>query len=163
MLPGYEPVTRDGVEGRLRRFLLLVTASIFVGTPVELMLEDHTKEPLQLIPFVLCGVGLLTVVAALVRPQKATLFALRVTMLLVAIGGLLGIGLHLWNNFEFEREIRPNAAMGDALMNTLKGANPLLAPGILVVAALIAVAATYYHPALVRGQGAGVRDNFTKP
>jgi hypothetical protein len=69
----------------------------------------------------------------------------------MAFGGLLEIGLHLWNNFGFEREIRPNAAMGDAFINTLEGANPLLAPGILVVAALIAVAATYYHPALVRG------------
>jgi hypothetical protein len=143
-------MTREGVEGRLRRFLLLITAFIFVGTPVELVLEEHTKETLQLIPFVLCGVGLLAVVAALVRPQKATLLALRVAMLLVALGGVLGIALHLWNNFEFEREIRPNLAVGDAFINTLKGANPLLAPGILVVAALIAIAATYYHPALGR-------------
>jgi hypothetical protein len=145
-------MTRDGVEGRLRRFLLLVTASIFLAMPVELVLEEHTKDTLQLIPFMLCGVGLFTVVAALVRPQKTTLLALRGAMLLVGFGGLLGMGLHLLSNFEFEREIRPNAAMGDAFINTLKGANPLLAPGILVVAALIAVAATYYHPALVRGQ-----------
>ncbi|HYP40151.1 MAG TPA: hypothetical protein VEX13_07295 [Chloroflexia bacterium] len=134
--------------------MLLVAASIFVATPVELVLEGHTKDTLQLIPFVMCGVGLLTVVAALVRPQKATLLALRVAMLLVALGGVLGIGLHLLNNFAFEREVRPSAAVGDVLINTLKGANPLLAPGILVVAALVAVAATYYHPALGRQEQA---------
>lgn len=99
-------MTPEGAEGRLRQFMLLVAASIFVAVPVELVLEEHTKEPLQLIPFVLCGVGLLTVVAALLRPQRTTLFALRVAMLLVALGGVLGIALHLWNNFEFERETR---------------------------------------------------------
>lgn len=151
-------MTPEHIESRLRRFLLLVTASIFVATPVELVLEEHTKEPLQLIPFVLCGVGLLTIVAALLHPQRTTMLALRGIMLLVALGGLLGIGLHLLSNFEFEREIRPNTTMGDAIINTLKGANPLLAPGILVVAALIAVAATYYHPALGRDQGLGARD-----
>jgi hypothetical protein len=30
----------------------------------------------------------------------------------------------------------------------LGGENPLLAPGILAVAAMLALAATYYHPAL---------------
>jgi hypothetical protein len=132
-----------------------VTASIFLATPVELALEEHTKDTLQLIPFVLCGVGLLTVVAALVRPRKGTLLAVIVVMLLVALGGVVGIALHLLSNFEFDREIRPNAGMGDTIINTLKGASPLLAPGILLVVALIAIATTYYHPALESGQGAG--------
>ncbi|MEP7291582.1 MAG: hypothetical protein ABI835_07345 [Chloroflexota bacterium] len=34
----------------------------------------------------------------------------------------------------------------------MKGANPLLAPGILVFAAVVALLATYYHPVL-RQQG----------
>lgn len=64
-----------------------------------------------MIPLVLCGVGLLTVVAALARPRKGTLFAVRVVMLLVALGGVVGIALHLLSNLEFDREIRPNAGM----------------------------------------------------
>ncbi len=51
-------------------------------------------------------------------------------------------------NLSFEQEVRPNAEMGDMVMNALKGASPLLAPGALVFAGLLAIAATYYHPAL---------------
>jgi hypothetical protein len=113
-------------------------------------LEEHTQETLQYIPFVLCGIGLVSVIAALLNPQRATLLALRGVMALVGAGGVLGIALHLIRNLEFEQEIRPNAAIGDLLVNTLKGASPLLAPGVMVFAALLALAATYYHPVLGR-------------
>lgn len=137
----------DVVEYRLRNFLLVVTLFVLLVTLVELVLEEHTGEPVQWIPFVLCGLGLIAVLAALLRPQRSTLLALRFVMTLVALGGVLGIGLHVVNNFAFELEIRPNAAVGDVVMDALKGANPLLAPGILIFAALLALAATYYHPA----------------
>ena len=42
----------------------------------------------------------------------------------------------------------PNAALMDAVLNGLKGASPLLAPGTLIFAALLALIATYRHPAL---------------
>jgi hypothetical protein len=136
------------IDLRLRQFLLLLTALTLFGTLGELWLTEHTQEPLQLIPFVLGGAGLLAVAAALLRPQRATLIALRLVMIAVALGGLLGIGLHLANNLAFEQEIRHGAAAGDLLLATLKGANPLLAPGIMVFAGLLALVATYYHPAL---------------
>lgn len=138
------------IESRIRRSLLLLAAFIFLGTVVELVLEEHTKDTIQYLPFVLCVAGFITVLAVLRRPVRASLLALRITMVLTAAGGLLGTVLHLYNNFAFEQEIRPNAAAGDLLMATLKGANPLLAPGILAFAAIIALIATYYHPALGR-------------
>lgn len=136
------------VEQRLRLFLLVLTAFVLLVTLVELVLEEHTEEALQWIPFVLCGLGLVSVVVALLRPQRSTLLALRVVMLLVVLGGVLGIGLHLVNNFAFELEIRASATPADVVIEALKGANPLFAPGILVFAALLALAATYAHPAL---------------
>ncbi len=69
-------------------------------------------------------------------------------MVIVGLGGLTGMSIHMLENFSFERDIRPNAALLDTLVATLKGAAPLLAPGVLVFAAMIALAATYYHPAL---------------
>ncbi|MBL8156945.1 MAG: hypothetical protein JNM70_22415, partial [Anaerolineae bacterium] len=60
----------------------------------------------------------------------------------------LGLGLHLLGNTQFEQEIRPSAAAVDVLLEALKGANPLLAPGILALAGLLAIAATTYHPML---------------
>ena len=136
------------VENRMRQSLLLLAAFIFPGTVVELILEDHTKETLQFLPFVLCIAGFITVVAVLLRPQKLTLLILRITMLGTAAGGLLGMLVHLVNNFEFVQEIQPNAAASELIVKTLKGANPLLAPGILAFAAIIALIATYYHPAM---------------
>ena len=140
------------IEHRFRVFLLVVTVFVLVLTLVELVLEEHTEEALQWIPFFLCGAGLVTVVGALVRPERATLLALRFVMLLVALGGALGIALHLVNNFAFELEIRASAAPADVVVEALKGANPLFAPGILIFAALLALAATYAHPALEQAQ-----------
>jgi hypothetical protein len=74
----------------------------------------------------------------------------RVLMLLVAAGAMYGVYNHAWNNFAFEREINPKAGVGEMILAALGGANPLLAPGILAVAAAVALAASYYHPALER-------------
>ncbi len=141
-------MTSEIVDLRLRRFLLMLTGFIFLGTIGELVLEEHTKETLQFVPFVLCIIGFISVAAALMRPQMSTVLGLRVTMIVVALGGLVGMGIHILENFEFEQEIRPNAEVGELFINTLKGPNPLLAPGILAFAAIVALLATYYHPAL---------------
>lgn len=134
---------------RLRQFLLLLTGFSLLATLVELVLEEHTGETLQLVPFALCGMGLAAVAAVLLRPGRSSLRALRIVMIVVGLGGVIGAGIHLLKNYQFEQEIRPNAAATELVMHTLQGAAPLLAPGVLLFAALVALAATYYHPALV--------------
>ena len=138
------------VEQRLRTFLLWLAGSMCVGTIVELFLAKHYEDPLQLIPFGLCGMGLIAVLAALRRPQRTQLLALRGVMSLLLLGSLLGVYEHLVNNFAFELEMRPSAIWSDVWFQALRGAAPLLAPGILAVAAVVAIAATYAHPALAR-------------
>jgi hypothetical protein len=132
----------------MRVALLILAVFIFAGTLVELLLEEHTQEALQYIPFVLCGLGIAVIVAALLRPVRRTILALRRSMGVIVAGGLLGMGLHLYRNFLFEQEIRPNAAAADLLLETLQGASPLVAPGILSFAALMVLIAIYDHPAL---------------
>ena len=138
------------VEARYRRFLLWVTAGLFLGTPLELWLTEHTGGWQQWIPFALCAVGLLTVASALWAPGRRTLLALRGTMGLIGVGAAYGVYLHLSHNIEFELEIRPSDGLGDVLWDALHGASPLLAPGILGLAALLGAAATFWHPALQR-------------
>ena len=128
-----------------------------VGTTVELFLAKHYEDPLQLVPFVLCGVGLIAVVAVLRRPQRARLLALRGVMSLLLLGSLLGVYEHLVNNFAFELDMRPSAIWSDVWFQALTGAAPLLAPGILAVAAVVAIAATYAHPALARRDDSAVQ------
>lgn len=134
---------------RLRTFLLGLAAFLCAGTMVELALIGHWEGPPQILPFVLCGLGLAAVIALLLRPQRRIIRLLRWVMGVTFAGSLFGVYEHIEHNIGFAMEIRPNATMGDVFFDALGGANPLLAPGMLALAAMIAIAATYYHPLLV--------------
>lgn len=136
------------ILSRLRRFLLVLSILLFCGTVVELLLVNHKEDFVQLIPFVLCGMAVITAFLMLLRPRRFTVLTVRVCMILVVCGSVFGIYEHLTNNLAFQREIKPNAPMADVLLSAIAGGNPLLAPGTLAVAAVLALAATYYHPAL---------------
>ena len=133
---------------RLRRFLLVFSVLLFGGTVVELLLVKHWGDVVQLIPFALCGLGSIAALLVLLRPRRATLLGLRVCMGVVVCGSLFGIYEHLSNNIAFQREIKPSAPTADVLVSAVAGGNPLLAPGTLAVAAVLALAASYNHPAL---------------
>ena len=133
---------------RLRRFLLATAALLFVGAVIELWLVDHNETVVQLIPFALCGLGFIAVVAVLFRPRRTTMLALRACLCLVLLGSLFGVYEHVVGNIAFQKEIHPNATTREVFMGAIGGANPLLAPGVLALAAALAMAATYYHPAL---------------
>jgi len=130
----------------MRRALLILAGFVFAVAPVELWLSDHTEETRQWIPFVICAAGVLTVALALIRPARPTLLLLRSVMTVAALTSLLGMYFHVSGNVAFELEIRPNDTTFDVLFDALKGGNPLLAPGILALAAAIAFIATWYHP-----------------
>ena len=117
-------------------------------TLVELWAEEHTGDPVQLLPFILCGLGAVVIAAALIRPQRTTLRLLRPVMAVILVGSLFGLFEHIEHNLDFAREIRPNSPPSVLLTDALHGANPLLAPAILAPTAILATAATYYHPAL---------------
>jgi len=134
------------IEEQYRRFLLLLSAFILVGTLAELWFEEHFESAMQLVPSVLCGLGLIALLPAWLTPGKRSLQILRVVMALILLGGLFGIYEHIAHNLAFELEIRPNATASEVWGEALHGASPLLAPGILSLAGLLALAATYRHP-----------------
>lgn len=138
----------ETILAQLRRFLLALAAFLLIGTLVELIAIGHTEEALQLVPFVLSIVGLAAVAAALARPRRKTLLTLRVLMLPLALGSLVGVWAHIENNVAFYLEVHGTATTEQLVGEALGGRNPLLAPGMLALAALLAAAATYYHPAL---------------
>lgn len=137
------------VNHRLRIFLMAVSIFMFAGTVIELLLVEHMESVVQLIPYFLSALGVISAIVFLVRPQRRTIWSLRGVMIVVVLGSLFGIYEHVEHNLEFALEIRPNAVASDVWLQALDGANPLLAPGMLAVAALLAMAATYYHPALL--------------
>ena len=141
-------MTADVILARLRRFLLVIAGLLLAGTVLELWVINHTEEPIQWLPFILCGIGLVAVGAALLRPQRRVLLGLRWLMGAVTLGSVFGVIEHIESNLGFVLEIHPNATTEQILTGALGGASPLLAPGMLALAAILAIAATYYHPAL---------------
>lgn len=139
---------QDTALQQLRRFLLGVVAVIFLFTVFELILLDHTEEPLQWIPFIVSGLGFMAVIGAWVTPGLTTIKVLRWVMILVALSSLVGVYLHFSGNLAFTREINPSFTLSESLWPAMKGSYPLLAPGILFLAGILGLAVTYRHPVL---------------
>jgi hypothetical protein len=131
MTPSSQPV-----ETRLRTVLRLAATAIFLVTPLELLLAEHTESPIQLFPF---GAALIGLVGGWAVTRTGTQLRIgRGLLVVVMLVGLLGLWEHIEHNFEFEREIQPNLDSTAAFWKALFGASPLLAPGILILGALLA-------------------------
>lgn len=128
---------------QLRQFLLALSIMLFGGAIIELWLVGHTQSWLQWIPFVLSTIGTAIALTVLLRTTPATVRALRVCMGVIVLGTLLGVYEHVTGNIRLEREIKPTANSSRLLWRGVTGGNPLLAPGVLAIAALLAVSATY--------------------
>lgn len=135
---------------QLGRFLHLLAIALFIGTILELIAAKHYDEPTQLIPFLLCGLGIGLVALAWGRPTVRTIRWLRAVMLVIAAGSVLGVYFHVSGNMEFAREIHPDASLWTLLRAGIQGRDPLLAPGVLAVAAAVSIAATTTTTTLMR-------------
>ncbi len=140
-------------ERQLRRFLLATAAATYLAAAVELVLVEHYADTAQIIPFVLIVAGLAAVAWAWASPSRRSLAALRGVGALVVFGSLVGIGLHVKGNVAFALEVQPDAGLGEVVWDGLSGGNPLLAPGMVALAGVLAAAATHRHPALGPRQG----------
>lgn len=139
------PTTSAEVLRRLRRFLLVLALFLFGGAVVELWLVGHTEDWIQLIAFALAGAGALAVLLVVFRFNSATVRILRVCMIAIVLGSLFGMYEHFTGNVDLAREVQPNSATARLFWRGLQGGNPLLAPGLLAVAALLAISATYRY------------------
>ena len=130
---------------RLRQFLLLLSVLLFSGSLIELWLVGHTEGWIQWIPFVLSTAGLLVCGFVLLKRSAVTVGLLRVWMAVVLLGTLFGVYEHITGNIEFAREVDPAASTSVLLRKGVQGGNPLLAPGILAISAILALGATYRY------------------
>jgi hypothetical protein len=147
----------DQILRRIRQFLLVIAAGVFVMTVTELLFLSHWSETVQLLPFALSAVGLVTLALAYFRPSPRTIHLLRRSMIVIGSCSLIGIYEHMANNLGFRMEIQPNATFLELALATVEGANPVLAPGILALGAAIGWTAAYQHPALEQKPGVVVK------
>jgi hypothetical protein len=147
-----EAIRAEQLVARFRQFLLWLSIAMCLGIVAELFLTEHYTEPLQWIPITLCAVAILPILAVLFRPGPQTIWLLRGLMIVIALAGVLGMYEHVVGNLLFAQEVNAAKANAAPLQTMLTGANPALAPGALGITALVALAATYWHPALNRQQ-----------
>lgn len=138
-------MTPAEVLQQLRSFLLVLAICLFAGALVELWLVGHTEDWIQWIPFVLAIAGSMAALIALFRISAATVRLLRIGMAVIVLGTLFGIYQHIAGNIAFAREVDRSASTKKLIWQGLGGGNPLLAPGVLAVAAVIALCATYRY------------------
>lgn len=137
-----DTLDRESLDS-LRRWLLLIVMTGIVGIGLELLFIGHLEDPLQLVPMGLLPPGLLALAWHGVRPSRASARAVRLLMVLFAVSGVLGVGLHYQGNREFELEMYPSMAGTELVRKTLTGATPVLAPGSMALLGLVGLAAVH--------------------
>ena len=130
----------------LRRVLAAILLLGMSGTFVELLLLGHDEDTTQLIPLVLLGLGIASVMWRVTTKSEASTIAVRGVMMLFLMAGVAGVYYHYSANVEFQRETDP-ALAGRALMMAVLHAKvpPALAPGMMVQLGLIGLAYTYRY------------------
>ena len=122
----------------IRRALALLLTLGLLGSFVELMLFGHYEDPWQVIPLVLIGTAAFALAAMSLQPGLGTIRVFRLVMALLILGGLLGVGLHLRANVEFQTEIDPGLRGWSLMSKALHAkAPPALAPAMLAQLGLL--------------------------
>jgi len=140
-------MTNEKILKNLRTFLLGFSIFIFAGSVVELLFLNHTREPLQWTPFFLIALGIILDTLMLVKPTDGILKAMRLGMWIIVLGGVIGMAVHVAGNLE---EMRQITNFWQMLREGLGGRNPFLAPGVLSMAGVMALAAGYQYPIKVK-------------
>jgi uncharacterized membrane protein len=135
----------------VRRILLVTLVLGLVGTGMELLLLEHFEDWRQMIPLGLIAAALLVLLWHAAQRGPAPVQVLQVLMLVFVLAGVLGLTLHYQGNAEFEREMYPDLAGMELFRESMMGATPALAPGIMIQLALVGLAYAYRHPRLTRG------------
>ncbi len=130
---------------RIRRALLVVAGFLFAGTIGELIAVKHYDGNVNvlLLPFLLCGLGLVGLLVAVRVHDTRAVIAVRLLMAGIAASSLIGVYQHLNGNAEFARELHPKSTTWELLKAGMTGRDPLMAPGILAVAAIVTIIATF--------------------
>ncbi len=152
----------SSISTPLRPLVLALVVFGMAGTLTELVLLEHFESAWQWAPFVALGAGLGSAGAHLVRRSAGTLRLFRAVMGGLVLVGLVGLAQHFLGNRAFELEMRPSMAGTTLVWESLKGATPALAPGVLIQLGLLGLLYTYRHP-LLSSPGADERPKPESP
>lgn len=86
----------------LRRAVIVVAALSVAGVAVELAVERHWGSITRLIPWVTLVAAVAGVALAASEPSRRRILAVRVIAAIVLCSGLVGVGLHVNENYDAE-------------------------------------------------------------
>jgi hypothetical protein len=126
---------------RLRLWILGVLVLGLIGTVTELILLEHYEQPLQFVPLVLIGLGVVVLAWHALRPGTASLRSLQIVMGLFVLAGFAGMAAHFNGSAEYQLELDPEMDKWELLEKILHAkAPPLLAPGMMLQMGLLGLA-----------------------
>jgi len=150
-------VSTDAAAPVLRRGLLGLAALTVAGLCVELAVEHHWTQPMQLVAWAALAVTLLAVVLVLGTPSPGRVRLARILAIIVMLSALLGIWEHIESNYESGELDQVYGDRWDTLPQSTRwwlavsktvGPSPPVAPGALAQAGLCVLLATLRHPSL---------------
>ena len=136
------------LDAKITRLILIAIVFMSIGLSIELYLLKHYEGILQFIPIICVSLGLILSLILFKFRNSSIQILFHISLILMVASGLAGIFLHLKANYEFEKEIRPSINGMDLFMESLSGALPSLAPGSLILLALIG----YSYTLLIKQQ-----------
>lgn len=150
----------DAAAPVLRRGLLGLAALTVAGLCVELAVEHHWTQPMQLVAWAALAVTLLAVVLVLGTPSPGRVRLARILAIIVMLSALLGSREHIESNYESGElgqvygdrwDTLPQSTRWWLAVSKTVGPSPPVAPGALAQAGLCVLLATLRHPSLREG------------
>jgi len=127
----------------MQRWILGIFLFTLAGSGAELLLLEHTEGIWQLIPLILMGISLISLIWMLGSRSMLSIRIFQLTMSLFIISGLLGTWQHFSGNREFELEMYESMKGWELFWESMKGATPVLAPGTMIVLGLLGMIYTF--------------------
>jgi hypothetical protein len=117
-----------------------------IGTAVELLLLGHDEGLTQLAPLVLIGIGVPVIIWHAIAVTPSSLRMMRIMMVALIVGGMIGIVMHYRGSVEFQKEVDPSIHGFALFMKVMHSkAPPALAPAILAHLGLLGLVCTYLN------------------
>lgn len=112
----------------------IIFLSMVFGMLADLLLIEHFESFWQFVPVIflsVTGIGYF-----LVKTGTAKLL-FRIWMYIGMVSGVIGIFMHVKNNWEFAIELRSNLKGWDLITEVATGAIPVISPGFLIPIAML--------------------------
>jgi len=141
----------------LRKGVLGIAGLTTLGITIELAIERHWTQPVQLIAWAAVGALAVAIVLMTWAPHRARVRVAQLLAGLVVLSSAVGVGEHVFANYDAGSLDQRYAKTWDSLSEPARwwlaisktvGPSPPFAPGALAEAGLAVLLTTVGHPAL---------------